>query len=54
MAILKFKNVGIRAVAACVPKKIEYTTELSDIMSEEDIQKIWGNNFLRVMKQVQG
>jgi len=22
--------------------------------SEEDIQKIWGGNFLRVMRQVQG
>lgn len=43
MAILRFKNVGIRAVAACVPKKIEYTTELSDIMSEEDIQKTINN-----------
>lgn len=43
MAILKFNNVGIRAVAACVPKKIEYTTELSDIMPEEDIEKTINN-----------
>lgn len=39
MAILKYDNIGISAVAACVPQKTEYTKDLRYIMSEEDIQK---------------
>ena len=43
MAILRFNNVGISAVSACVPKRVEYTTDLADIMSEDDIQKTINN-----------
>lgn len=39
MAILKYNNVGISAIAACVPQKIEYNTDLGYMMTEEEIQK---------------
>lgn len=39
MAILKYNNIGIRAVSACVPKKIEYNRDLGYMMSEEEIDK---------------
>ena len=39
MAILKYNNIGIRAVAACVPQKIEYNKDLGYMMTEEEIDK---------------
>ena len=39
MAILKYSNIGIRAIAACVPKKIEYNRNLGYMMTEEEIDK---------------
>lgn len=39
MAILKYNNVGISAIAACVPQKIEYNKDLGYMMSDEEIQK---------------
>ena len=39
MAILKFNNIGISAIAACVPEKIEYNKDLGYMMNEEEIQK---------------
>lgn len=39
MAILKYNNIGIRAVSACVPKKIENNRDLGYMMSEEEIDK---------------
>lgn len=39
MAILKYNNIGISAMAACVPQKIEYNKDLGYMMSEEEIQK---------------
>lgn len=39
MATLNFQNIGISAVAACVPKKIERNADLSYMMSEEEIHK---------------
>ena len=39
MAILKYNNIGISAIAACVPQKIEYNKDLGYIMSDEEIQK---------------
>lgn len=39
MAILKYNNVGISAIAACVPQKIEYNKDLGYMMTEEEIQK---------------
>lgn len=39
MAKIQYNNVGIRAIAACVPPHIAYNKDLSYFMSEEDIQK---------------
>ena len=39
MAILKYNNVGISAITACVPQKIEYNKDLGYMMSDEEIQK---------------
>lgn len=39
MAILNYNNIGISAMAACVPQKIEYNKDLGYMMSNEEIQK---------------
>ncbi len=39
MAILKYNNIGISAIAACVPLKIEYNKDLGYMMNDEEIQK---------------
>lgn len=39
MATLQFQNIGIRAIAACVPEKIERNADLGYFMSEEEIHK---------------
>lgn len=39
MAILRYKNIGISAISACVPKNIEYNKDLGYFMSEDEIQK---------------
>lgn len=39
MAILKYNDIGIEAIAACVPSKVEYNKDLGYFMSEEEIQK---------------
>lgn len=39
MAIIRYDNIGVRAVAACVPPKVECNKDLSYFMSEEEIQK---------------
>jgi len=39
MAILKYNNIGISAIAACVPEKVEYNKDLGYMMNEEEIQK---------------
>ena len=43
MATLKFENVGISAIAACVPQQVERNADLGYFMSEEDIQKAINN-----------
>ncbi len=40
MATIKFKNVGIRAIAACVPANIAYNKDLTSIMSAEEVEKM--------------
>ena len=40
MAIIRYKNVGVRAMAACVPKKIVYNKDLTNLMSEEEVDKM--------------
>jgi len=39
MAILKYNDIGIAAIAACVPSKVEYNKDLGYFMSEGEIQK---------------
>ena len=40
MALIEFSNVGIKAVAACVPKKVSSNYDLRSIMSDEDVNKM--------------
>jgi len=40
MATIKFKNVEINSISACVPKNIKYNSDLGYIISEEEVEKI--------------
>lgn len=40
MATIRYKNVGISAMSACVPKKIAYNKDLTNIMSAEEVDKM--------------
>lgn len=40
MAIIRYKSVGISAMAACVPQRKAYNKDLTDLMSEEEVQKM--------------
>ena len=40
MATIRYKNVGIKAIAACIPPKVVYNNDLSSIMPEEEVQKV--------------
>ncbi len=39
MAILRYKNIGIKAIAACVPPRIVRNKDLTYMMSDEEITK---------------
>jgi len=39
MAFITYKNVGIRAIAACVPSNIVYNKDLGYLIPEEEIEK---------------
>ena len=39
MAIIKFKGVGIKAITACVPKKVSRNLDLGYLIPEEEITK---------------
>lgn len=39
MAILDYKNIGISAVAACVPKRIEQNEDLAGFLNAEELKK---------------
>lgn len=39
MAILRYNDIGIAAIAACVPPRIEYNKDLGYFMTDEEIQK---------------
>lgn len=39
MATIKYKNVGIKAMSACVPKNIVYNKDLGYLIPEEEIEK---------------
>lgn len=40
MAIIKYKNVGIKAISACVPSNVAYNGDLTSIMSAEEVDKM--------------
>jgi 3-oxoacyl-[acyl-carrier-protein] synthase-3 len=40
MAIIKYKNAGITAISACVPKNVSSNRELRSMMSEEEVEKV--------------
>ncbi len=40
MATIEYKNVGIRAMAACVPKKVVCNKDLEGLMSAEEVRKM--------------
>lgn len=40
MATIRYKNVGIRAMAACVPSKVEYNKDLASFMPQEEVEKM--------------
>jgi 3-oxoacyl-[acyl-carrier-protein] synthase-3 len=40
MAIIKYKNVAISAISACVPKNVSSNHELSSMMPEEEVEKV--------------
>ena len=39
MATIKYNNVGIKAMSACVPKNIVYNKDLGYLIPEEEIEK---------------
>lgn len=39
MAIIKYKNVGIRAMSACVPQNVVYNKDLGYLIPESEIEK---------------
>ena len=43
MAVIRYNNVGIKAVSACVPKKIMYNKDLTYLIPEEEIEKVIKN-----------
>ena len=43
MAVIRYNNVGIKAVSACVPKRIMYNKDLSYLIPEEEIEKVIKN-----------
>ncbi|MDR2384061.1 MAG: ketoacyl-ACP synthase III [Tannerella sp.] len=40
MAIIKYKNVAISAISACVPKTVSSNHELRSMMPEEEVEKV--------------
>ena len=43
MAIIRFKNIGIRAISACVPKTVVSNRDLGYLINEEEIEKTINN-----------
>ncbi len=40
MALLKFNNVGMTAISACVPPKIIYNRDLNKVLPQEEVDKL--------------
>ena len=43
MAKITFRGVGIKAIAACVPREIVYNRDLGYLIPEEEIEKTINN-----------
>ena len=43
MATIKYNNVGIRAISACIPRQIVYNKDLGYLIPEEEIEKTISN-----------
>ena len=40
MAILDYKDIGISAIAACVPPKVMKNRDLAGFLNAEELQKV--------------
>lgn len=40
MAILRFNNIGIKAISACVPKEVRFNKDLTYLIPPEEIDKV--------------
>ena len=47
MAFLRFKNIGLKAVAACVPSQVEPLVALTHLLREEDMAKTMASTGIR-------
>jgi 3-oxoacyl-[acyl-carrier-protein] synthase-3 len=52
MAKLEFMNVGIKAVAACVPKNARSNDQLESLLGAVELEKVLQNIGIREMRQV--
>ncbi len=52
MAKLEFKDVGVKAIAACVPKNIKENDQLKELLGTEELEKVLKNIGIREMRQV--
>ena len=39
MATIRYQGVGIKAISACVPSNVMYNTDLTDLISQDEIIK---------------
>ena len=40
MATITYHNVGVKAMAACVPSAVAYNKDLACLMSQEEVDKM--------------
>lgn len=52
MAKLQFMNIGIKAVAACVPKQAKSNDQLENLLGSVELEKVLQNIGIREMRQV--
>ena len=52
MARLEFTNVGVKAIAACVPKHIKSNSQLEELLGSTELEKVLQNIGIREMRQV--
>jgi 3-oxoacyl-[acyl-carrier-protein] synthase-3 len=52
MAKLEFTNVGVKAIAACVPKQVRSNNLLEDLLGSTELEKVLQNIGIREKRQV--